>query len=196
MTDISSTSAPWLRLVLSEEERPTADGGDARNAASTRVHELYQQHSSMLVRQLTRETGCRELARELAHEAFVRLLRLAPAKLVRIERPDAYLRRVSINLLRDWGRQHALSERSRADLQPPGEQVVDQLAALEARDTLRRLERAIASLRPRTRAVFLAQRIEGLSYREIAERTGLSVKGVEKQMAKAIAKIDRFLDRP
>ena len=144
MTDISSTSAPWLRLVLSEEESPTADGGDARNAASTRVHELYQQHSSMLVRQLTRETGCRELARELAHEAFVRLLRLAPAKLVRIERPDAYLRRVSINLLRDWGRQHALSERSRADLQPLGEQVVDQLAALEARDTLRRLERAIA----------------------------------------------------
>ena len=61
---------------------------------------------------------------------------------------------------------------------------------------MRRLERAIASLRPRTRAVFLAQRIEGLSYREIAERTGLSVKGVEKQMAKAIAKIDRFLDRP
>jgi RNA polymerase sigma-70 factor (ECF subfamily) len=41
----------------------------------------------------------------------------------------------------------------------------------------------------------LAHRIDGFTYAEIAERTGLSVKGVEKQMSKAIAKIDRLLDR-
>jgi RNA polymerase sigma-70 factor (ECF subfamily) len=34
-----------------------------------------------------------------------------------------------------------------------------------------------------------------LSYAEIANLTGLSVKGVEKQMSKAIATIDRLLDR-
>ena len=34
-----------------------------------------------------------------------------------------------------------------------------------------------------------------MSYAEIAARTGLSVKGVEKQMAKAIAAIDRMMDR-
>ena len=73
--------------------------------------------------------------------------------------------------------------------------MIDQVAVLEARDTLRRLEQAIGKLKARTREIFLAQRIEGLSYAEIAERTGLSVKGVEKQMSKAIAKIDRMLDR-
>ena len=41
----------------------------------------------------------------------------------------------------------------------------------------------------------MAHRVEGLSYAEIAQRTGLSVKGVEKQMSKAIAAIDRMLDR-
>lgn len=67
---------------------------------------------------------------------------------------------------------------------------------LESRDTLRRLEFAISKLKPKTRAIFLAHRLDGLSYNEIAELTGLSVKGIEKQMSKAIAKIDRLLDRP
>jgi RNA polymerase sigma-70 factor (ECF subfamily) len=41
----------------------------------------------------------------------------------------------------------------------------------------------------------MAHRLDGLSYAEIAEQTGLSVKGVEKQMSKAIAEITRMLDR-
>ena len=50
-------------------------------------------------------------------------------------------------------------------------------------------------LKPKTRAIFLAHRVHGLSYAEIANRTGLSVKGVEKQMSKAIAHLDRMLER-
>jgi RNA polymerase sigma-70 factor (ECF subfamily) len=46
-------------------------------------------------------------------------------------------------------------------------------------------------LKPITRQIFLAHRVDGYSYGEIAERTGLSVKGVEKHMSRAIAHIDR-----
>jgi RNA polymerase sigma-70 factor (ECF subfamily) len=60
---------------------------------------------------------------------------------------------------------------------------------------LRRLEAAMLRLRPKTREIFMAHRVHGLSYAEISERTGLSIKGVEKQMAKAIVQIDRILDR-
>jgi RNA polymerase sigma-70 factor (ECF subfamily) len=73
--------------------------------------------------------------------------------------------------------------------------LVDQVAVLESRDTLRSLEMAMSKLKPRTREIFVAHRLDGLSYAEIASRTGLSIKGVEKQMSKAIAKIDRLLDR-
>ena len=66
---------------------------------------------------------------------------------------------------------------------------------LETRDMLRRVETAVLRLRPRTREIFMAHRIEGLSYAEIAQRTGLTVKGVEKQMSKAIATLDRMLER-
>jgi RNA polymerase sigma-70 factor (ECF subfamily) len=160
-----------------------------------RVQQLYEEHSPSLVRQLTRRTGCRELARELANETFLRLLRMAPGNLARIEQPEAFLRHVSINLLRDWGRAKALRERSQPTLELASEEQLDQVAALESRDTLRRLEHAMSKLKPRTREIFLAHRIHGFTYAEIADRTGLSIKGVEKQMSKAIAKIDRLLDR-
>ena len=161
-----------------------------------RVQELYRAHAPSLVRQLARRTGCRELARELAQDAFVRLLRMTPATLARVEQPEAYVRRMSFNLLHDWGRSHAAADRSTSTLEViAADQMVDQVSVLESRDTLRRLEAAVARMKPKTREIFLAHRIEGLTYAEIAERTGLSVKGVEKQMSKAIAKIDRLLDR-
>lgn len=159
------------------------------------VHQLYQEHSPSLIRQLTRGTGCRELARDLVQETFVGLLKLAPASLARIEQPEAYLRRVSTNLLRKWGRTEARGEAARPVLARLADPLVDQVAVLESRDTLRRLELAISKLKPKTREIFIAHRLDGLSYAEIAARTGLSVKGVEKQMSKAIAKIDRLLDR-
>ena len=163
--------------------------------AHGQVQELYRRHSPALVRRLTRKTGCRELARDLANETFLKVLGLAPAKLQSIEQPQAYLWRVSVNLLRDWGRARLLSERSRPMLDAANQKLVDQVSFLESRDTIRRLEQAIGKLRPRTREIFLAHRIKGLTYSEIADETGLTVKGVEKQMSKAIAKIDRLLDR-
>jgi RNA polymerase sigma factor (sigma-70 family) len=170
-------------------------GSDGQLGDRSELRRLYQEHSSSLVRQLTRRIGCRDLAWEVTNETFLRLLRMAPGKLGRIEQPEAFLRQVSTNLLRDRGRANALKARSMAMLELATERHVDQIAILESRDTLRRLEGAVAALRPRTRAIFLAHRIEGLTYAEIAERTGISVKGVEKQMSKAIAKIDRLLNR-
>ena len=159
------------------------------------VSELYLRHSPGLVRQLTRATGCREAARDLMQETFARLVRISPAGQARIDHPEAFLRRISVNLLRDWGRSKASANRACATIGVAGEPLHDQVAALESRETLRRLEQAMARLKPKTRDIFLAHRLEGLSYAEIAGRTGLSIKGVEKQMSKAIAKIDRMLDR-
>jgi RNA polymerase sigma-70 factor (ECF subfamily) len=159
------------------------------------VKQLYHEHKLSLVRQLTRKTGSRELALDLANETFLRLLRMAPGKVGGIEQPEAFLRQVSTNLLRDWARTKALKEKSQAAIEIQSLRQLDQVAVLESRDMLRRLEQAIAKLKPKTRDIFLAHRIHGFSYAEIAERTGLSIKGVEKQMGKAIAKIDRLLDR-
>lgn len=63
-------------------------------------------------------------------------------------------------------------------------------------DFLLRLEKAVAGLPRREREIFLAHRLDGMSYEEIAERTGLSVPRVERHLARALHRLDRALHRP
>ncbi|HYI77343.1 MAG TPA: RNA polymerase sigma-70 factor [Chryseolinea sp.] len=48
------------------------------------------------------------------------------------------------------------------------------------------LERAINTLPPRTRAIFLLVRREEMSYKEVSESMSISLKAVEKEMMKAL----------
>jgi RNA polymerase sigma-70 factor (ECF subfamily) len=180
-------------VVMAESNQAGPESAETDEA--TRVQELYREHSLSLVRQLTRKTGCREVARDIANETFLRVLRMKPGNIGRIEHPEAFLRRISTNLLRDWRRASALRERSQSTIELASGREIDQVTALESRDLLRRLEHAVSRLKPKTRAIFLAHRVHGFTYSEIAEQTGLSVKAVEKQMSNAIANIDRLLNR-
>lgn len=62
--------------------------------------------------------------------------------------------------------------------------------------TLKRIERAIRRLPRRQREVFDAVRFDDLSYAGIAERTGLTVREVERLFAEALFNISRHVDRP
>jgi RNA polymerase sigma-70 factor (ECF subfamily) len=59
--------------------------------------------------------------------------------------------------------------------------------------TLEELEAAILTLRPHDREIFLAHRLDHLSYRQMAEITGLSIHQIEKSMAHAIGDLHRAL---
>jgi RNA polymerase sigma-70 factor (ECF subfamily) len=56
-----------------------------------------------------------------------------------------------------------------------------------------RLERATATMDAVSREVFLAHRLDDLSYPQIAKRTGLTVAEVERHIAEAILHLDRAL---
>ncbi|MEM9987525.1 MAG: sigma-70 family RNA polymerase sigma factor, partial [Bacteroidota bacterium] len=56
----------------------------------------------------------------------------------------------------------------------------------EHQDLMTRLDQAIEDLSEKQRVVFLLHRIDGLSYREIAESLDISVKSVEKRMHRAL----------
>jgi len=58
---------------------------------------------------------------------------------------------------------------------------------------LERMEAALLTLPRFTREVFLAHRLDDLSYRDIAARTGVSVRRVEREIARAIVGIDHVL---
>ena len=61
-------------------------------------------------------------------------------------------------------------------------------------DTLRRVEEAFGNIPLKQRNIFLAHRIEKMPYAEIARRTGMTIKQVERQMAKVIYKLHRQLE--
>lgn len=183
-------------------EAPTAGGAvsDAppsigpRDAASHEsmpghgVESLYRRHHGRLLRFFSRRTADPD-ALDLVHDTFARYADRADGD---VENPDAYLSQVAMNLLRD--RAKFAVRRSAAYHQVfDDEQVIgdDPVSRLEARDLLRRLDEAVQRLKPRRRQVFLLQRVEGLTYAEIAENTGMSVKGVKKQMAKALFDLRR-----
>ena len=153
---------------------------------------LYRDHSPRLLRSISRRISSREEALDLVHEIFLRIARIGASRPLKLDRPEAYLSRMATNLLRDQARTAARHQSDRhvtVDEQSlPG---ADQQKHLEARDMLRRMEAAMLKLRPITREIFMAHRLDGLSYAEIADRTGLSIKGVEKHMSKAIAQITR-----
>jgi RNA polymerase sigma-70 factor (ECF subfamily) len=61
-------------------------------------------------------------------------------------------------------------------------------------ELLKRLEKAVSRLPHTTRAIFIARRLDDISYEEIAERTGLSVRQVERHMARAIYRLSREIE--
>ncbi len=68
-------------------------------------------------------------------------------------------------------------------------------ATTDGRDkpTIEQLEAAMLTLRPRDREIFLAHRLDNMSYRQMAEITGLSIRQVQKRMARAMLDFDRAL---
>ena len=190
---VNSQSLPGSGARIAEGDPLPPDDLASAAEPTPSLDRLYRSRKVWLIRLFSRSAPPDE-AQDLLHETFARLADASERRPVRIARPEAYLTSIAKNLLRDRAKTRA---RRAADLHMPSDEAViiapDQIRALEARDMLNRLERAMLKLHPRTREIFLAHRLDGYSYAEIAVRTGLSVKGVEKQMSRAIAQLDRLL---
>lgn len=63
----------------------------------------------------------------------------------------------------------------------------------DQQELIARMEVILHRLPRRTRDIFLAHRVEGLSYAEIAERNGLTERQVERHMVRALVRLHRAL---
>lgn len=148
---------------------------------------LYRSEAPRLARYFRRRSPLDEVA-DLVQESFRRLLGVTS----NVDHPQSYLSRIASNLVRDRA---ATSARHHEAAQLPFDDDAvagpDPHRQLEARDAVARLEAALATLKPKTRDIFLMHRLEGLSYAQIADAMDMSVKGVEKQIAKALVLLRR-----
>lgn len=153
---------------------------------------LYRAEGPRLLRFFRRRTASFHEAQDLVHETFARLLGSELRQGLR--KPEAYLTRIAQNLLRDRAK---IGARRSADRHVEADEAVlagtDQIRLLETRDLLDRLGRAMLELPKETREIFMAHRLEGLTYNEIAERAGLTVKQVEWAIARSMVELDRAL---
>jgi len=145
-----------------------------------------------------RARGAGDDAEDIWQELWLKVDRLEAAG--PIADPRAYLFRMADNLMHDRvrasmrraGREQAWSEAERdargQDETPSAER------ALLARQRLRRVELALATLGERTQAIFRRFRIEGVTQGRIAEEEGISVSAVEKHLQRAYRVVATLVD--
>lgn len=149
---------------------------------------FLREHRAPLVAFLGRRVG-EDDAQDVAQETFMRLMRYhaQPADQLR---PLMY--RIAINVIHDRGRRdstrqaglHVSMDEDFAAL-PSAEPSQDM--RIEREQELELVRQVILQLPTRCRQVYLLNRIEGLSYSQIAQHCDISVKAVEKHIGKALA---------
>lgn len=132
-------------------------------------------------------------ADDLLQEAWVRLAcyeREHP-----VDKPEAFLMRVALNLSIDA---HRLRQNHGEEVQLEDAVLIDAApsteAVLLARERVARLSVCLGRLTEKTRQIFLAHRIDGLSYQEIADQHNMSVTAVAKHVAKALLLITTWME--
>ena len=176
-----------------DEGDPLPPADDRVEVPSAPLEDLYREERPSLLRFLARWTGG-DTAEDIVQQVFSRMAGRQGMDNVPIQAPRAYLRQAAKNMLRDEARAAGrCTMHSHVPIEDLSLSSGDPVAALEARDRLARIEQAVLRLKPLTRDIFLACRLDGYSYVEIAQRTGLSVRGVEKQMSRAIKQLGRHL---
>lgn len=133
-------------------------------------------------------------ADDVVQEAFARLEAYERAHEVRSR--EAFLITAAVNIGRDQARRRTSSpidvgsfaiDRVR-DEAPTPEEVV------RAQERLRRANAGLNQLDPKVRRALLAKRVEGLTYAEIAAEQGATVAAVEKQVARALVFLTRWME--
>lgn len=162
---------------MTHDHRPGRDGFEAR----ANIGSLFRRYGGWLRRTLSKRFGP-EKAEDLVQETF---LRMGPYEGRVIAHPAALLARVAQNV--------AVSDHRRAVARGglalrlyEGETTPDVAVPADQAEGIL-LKQIILSMPSIFRDVFVLSRFAGLSYDQIAEHLGLSVKTVEWRMSKALA---------
>ena len=148
-----------------------------------------------------RTIGREEDARDICQETFLRAYRALP-RFRGQAKFSSWLYRIALNLCRDWMRR----ERRAPVVQPPEDMDLMDLAAaaepsesiedlVARRDTLQKVERAMAKLPEEQRTAIILKEYHGLTFQEIADVVGCPLSTVKTRLYQGLTVLRRELSR-
>ncbi len=171
-----------------DQDEPSADELRPRMVA-----DLARNYHEALVRFLMLRVGSKEEAREIAQEAY--------AKLLALDRPGSisflagYLWRTAANLAIDRRRQRTVRQRF-ADVAVQGEEKLAPSAerVAEGRQRLAIVERALGELPPRCLEAFTLRVLDGMRFDDVAREMRISDRMAQIYVARALEYLQCCLD--
>jgi RNA polymerase sigma factor (sigma-70 family) len=190
---IADSGESYTRMNDRAGGASTDDIDEIRNALDSKSKPLFEaafrEHHASLVQYLRRRVGSDADARDIAQEAYLRLLRYHENQ--DLDSLKALLFRIATNLV--GMRARTARTQHWADHRPLDEELVlptndpSQEQRVAGEQQLDRMMEVIKRLPSKCQQVFVLSRFHDMSYPEIATRCGISVKMVEKHIAKALA---------
>lgn len=153
--------------------------------------ELFNQMYQPVKNYIYYKSGDMEVAEDIAQDAFTKVWEKRSE--IRLDTVKSLLYTIAANLCKNRFEHMQVvfdfvtNYRHEANLVSPEFE-------MELKEFNARLQRAIGSLNEKQRTVFLMNRIDGLTYKQIAENLRISEKAVEKRMKNALAGLRKTID--
>lgn len=161
--------------------------------AKRRLTDWFRQWRDPLRKFLLGRTGVRAAdVEDVGQEVFLRLMRYEKAELV--EHPQAYLYKIASNVAAEWSMRasnrsphHARGLETLIDSERPDTVLLRTQSKVE-------VKRALSTLSAQQRAVLRLYFAEELGHRQIAARTGQTLRSVRRHFARGYEKLRHELD--
>lgn len=168
-----------------EQAPPPGEGLPSADERARSIASLFRDHNRALVSFLTLRLQSVQEAREVAQEAYVRLLQLDRPEIHSFLR--AYLFRIASNLAVDRLRRRSTEARfARGEVFEELDDREEPERATMAVQQLDLVRRSLDELPENCRKAFLLHRIDGLSVEEIAAQMGVTARMIYRHLERAL----------
>ncbi|WP_116769125.1 RNA polymerase sigma factor [Maribacter litoralis] len=166
--------------------------GQEPSVCEERVYnQIYRTHAEVLRNYLYYKFGDMQRAEDIVHDSFVKLWNKCSS--VVYDRVTGFLYKIARNLMIDNLRNKKVALKFEKGLVHVQENE-DPYFKLRTKEFRSKLESVISNLPEKQREAFLMNRIDKLTYKEIALRLEVSETAIEKRISKALIKLNSITE--
>ncbi len=179
-----------------KEDHPTKEEWALRlkNDPEGTISHLFRDYYPYLYRSAYRVIPDSKIAEDLVQDVFYELWRKRDHLKINIS-INAYLKRAVVNKALNYIRDQKIKPEGEEGLVKINDTQLNPLQVVELSELEQRIHQAIKALPERCRLVFSLSRFEEMTYQEIADQLGVSIKTVEHQISKALKLLRQVIDK-